>query len=294
MYICLESQIMEKSRKEIIKEKLTFKYRFVVLNEDTFEERFSFKLNRLNAFIFGGIFSVLLISLTILFITLTPLKEYIQGYSSSELQKEATDLVYKVDSLNQAISVNDLYIENIQQVLKGEIKRVTFNKDSVLRQFQIDEIDFAPSPVDSMFREEVEQMDRFSVFQQAKKSTDIVFSSPIKGQITQQYDDQEKHFAVDIAVDQDTPVKAIADGTVIFRGFTADTGYVIVIEHGQGFISIYKHNASIYKEQGELVKSGEVIANAGSTGAFSTGAHLHFELWNDGYPVNPTNYINFD
>jgi len=285
---------MDKSRKEKIKEKLTFKYRFVVLNEDTFEERFSFKLNRLNAFIFGGIFSVLLISLTILFITLTPLKEYIQGYSSSELQKETTDLVYKVDSLNQALSVNDLYIENIQQVLKGEIKRVTFDKDSVLRQVQIDEIDFAPTSVDSLFREEVEQMDRFSVFQQAKKSTDIVFSTPIKGQITQQYDDQEKHFAVDIAVDQDTPVKAVADGTVIFKGFTADTGYVIVLEHGQGFTSIYKHNSSIYKEQGELVKSGEVIASAGSTGAFSTGAHLHFELWNDGYPVNPTNYINFD
>ena len=285
---------MEKSRKEKIKEKLTFKYRFVVLNEDTFEERFSFKLNRLNAFIFGGVFSVLLIGLTILFITLTPLKEYIQGYSSSELQKETTDLVYKVDSLNQALSVNDLYIENIQQVLKGEIKRVTFNKDSVLRQFRIDEIDFAPSPVDSVFREEVEQMDRFSVFQQAKKSTDIVFSTPIKGQITQQYDDQEKHFAVDIAVDQDTPVKAVADGTVVFRGFTADTGYVIIIEHGQGFTSIYKHNSSIFKEQGELVKSGEVVASAGSTGTFSTGAHLHFELWNDGYPVNPTNYINFD
>jgi len=285
---------MEKSRKEKIKEKLTFKYRFVVLNEDTFEERFSFKLNRLNAFIFGSVFSVLLIGLTILFITLTPLKEYIQGYSSSELQKETTDLVYKVDSLNQALSVNDLYIENIQQVLKGEIKRVTFNKDSVLRQFRIDEIDFAPSPVDSVFRAEVEQMDRFSVFQQAKKSTDIVFSTPIKGQITQQYDDQEKHFAVDIAVDQDTPVKAVADGTVVFRGFTADTGYVIVIEHGQGFTSIYKHNSSIFKEQGELVKSGEVVASAGSTGTFSTGAHLHFELWNDGYPVNPTNYINFD
>ncbi len=285
---------MEKSRKEKIREKLTFKYRFVVLNEDTFEERFSFKLNRLNAFVFGGIFSALLIILTILLIALTPLKEYIQGYSSSEMIKETTNLVYKVDSLNQILSVNDLYIENIQQVLKGEIKRVTFNKDSVLRQFQIDEIDFAPSPVDSIFREEVEQMDRFSVFQQAERNTDIVFSSPIKGQITQQYDDQEKHFAVDIAVDQDTPVKAVADGTVIFKGFTADTGYVIVIEHGQGFTSIYKHNASIFKEQGELVKTGEVIASAGSTGDFSTGAHLHFELWNDGFPVNPTNYINFD
>ncbi len=285
---------MEKTKREKLKEKLTFKYRFVVLNEDTFEERFSFKLNRLNAFVLGAIFSIILISLTILFITVTPLKEYIQGYSSTELQKETTNLSYKVDSLNQALSVNDLYIENIQQVLKGEIKRVTFNKDSVLRQFQIDEIDFAPSPVDSVFREEVEQMDRFSVFQQAEKNTDIVFSSPIKGQITQQYDDQEKHFAVDIAVDEDTPVKAVADGTVIFKGFTADTGYVILIEHGQGFTSIYKHNASIYKEQGELVKSGEVIASAGSTGAFSTGAHLHFELWNDGYPVNPTNYINFE
>lgn len=294
MYICYDFSEMEKSKKDKIKEKLTFKYRFVVLNEDTFEERFSFKLNRLNAFVFGGIFSVLLISLTILFITLTPLKEYIQGYSSSELQKETTNLVYKVDSLNQMLSVNDMYIENIQQVLKGEIKRVTFNKDSVLRQFQIDEIDFAPSSIDSAFRQEVEQMDRFSVFQQAKKSTDIVFSSPIKGQITQQYDDQERHFAVDIAVDKDTPVKAVADGTVIFKGFTADTGYVIIIEHGQGFTSVYKHNASIYKEQGALVKTGEVIASAGSTGDFSSGTHLHFELWNDGYPVNPTNYINFD
>jgi murein DD-endopeptidase MepM/ murein hydrolase activator NlpD len=285
---------MGKSKKERLKEKLTFKYRFVVLNEDTFEERFSFKLNRLNAFVFGGIFSVLLIVLTILLIALTPLKEYIQGYSSTELKKEATNLVYKVDSLNRVLSVNDLYIENIQQVLKGEIKRVTFNKDSVFKQYEIEEINFAPSAVDSAFREEVEELDRFSVFQQAKKNTDIVFTAPIRGQVTQNYDDNEKHFAIDIAVNEDTPVKAVADGTVIFKGFTADTGYVIVLEHSQGFISVYKHNSSIYKEQGELVKTGEAIASAGSTGTFSTGAHLHFELWNEGYPVNPANYINFE
>ena len=280
--------------KSYIKEKLTFKYRFVVLNENTFEERFSFKLNRLNAFVFGGIFSVILISLTILFIVFTPLKEYIQGYSSTELQKETTDLIYKVDSLNQAISVNNLYIENIQQVLKGEIKRVTFNKDSVLKQLQIDKIDFAPSAVDSAFREEVEQLDRFSVFSEATRSNDIVFTSPIKGEITENYNSKEKHFAIDIAVENDSPVKAVADGTVIFSGFTADTGYVIVLEHSQGFISVYKHNSSIFKNQGELVVSGEVISSAGSTGAFSTGPHLHFELWNDGYPVNPSNYINFE
>ncbi len=281
------------SVKNKLKEKLTYKYRFVVLNEDTFEERFSFKLNRLNAFVFGGLFSLLLIALTTLLIVFTPLKEYIQGYSSTELKKEATSLVYKIDSLNQALSVNNLYIENIQQVLKGEIKRVTFNKDSVLEQLKIDKINFAPSAIDSAFRNAVEEEDRFSVFEQATKNTDIIFSSPIKGEITQYYNTEENHFAIDIAVDKDTPVKSVADGTIIFVGFTSDTGYVIIIEHIQGFISVYKHNSSIYKTQGELVKSGEVIASAGSTGSMSTGSHLHFELWDDGYPVNPSNYINF-
>ncbi|MCK5637686.1 MAG: M23 family metallopeptidase [Flavobacteriaceae bacterium] len=283
----------KKSVKNKLKEKLTYKYRFVVLNEDTFEERFSFKLNRLNAFIFGGLFSVLLIALTTLLIAFTPLKEYIQGYSSTELKKEASNLLYKVDSINQALSVNNLYIENIQQVLKGEIKRVDFNKDSVLKQLKIENIDFAPSAIDSVFRNAVEEEDRFSVFEQATDNTDIVFSSPIKGEITQNYNSEENHFAIDIAVDKDTPVKAVADGTIIFEGFTADTGYVIIIEHIQGFISVYKHNSSIFKSQGELVKSGEVIASAGSTGSMSTGPHLHFELWDDGYPVNPSNYINF-
>lgn len=283
-----------KKKNNYLKEKLTFKYRIVVLNEDTFEERFSFKLNRLTVFVFGGLFSIILIGLTFMIIMLTPLKEYIQGYSSTELKKEASNLVYKIDSLNQALIVNNLYIENIQKVLKGEIKRTTFNKDSVFKQMKIEKIDFAPSPLDSAFRHEVELEDRYSVFEEATKSNDIVFSSPIKGEITQTYDSKEKHFAIDIAVDKDTPVKAVADGTVIFRGFTADTGYVILIEHNQGFISVYKHNASLYKEQGDLVKSGEVIANAGSTGSFSTGPHLHFELWNEGYPVNPINYINFN
>jgi len=283
-----------KKKNNYLKEKLTFKYRIVVLNEDTFEERFSFKLNRLNVFVFGGLFSVFLIGLTFLMIMLTPLKEYIQGYSSTELKKEASNLVYKIDSLDQALAVNNIYIENIQKVLKGEIKRTTFNKDSVFKQMKIEKINFAPSQLDSVFRHEVELEDRYSVFEEATRSNDIIFSSPIKGKITQTYDSKEKHFAIDIAVDKDTPVKAVADGTVIFRGFTADTGYVILIEHNQGFISVYKHNASLYKEQGDLVKSGEVIASAGSTGSFSTGPHLHFELWNDGYPVNPINYISFN
>ncbi len=276
-----------------IKEKLTFKYRFVVLNEDTFEERFSFKLNRLNALILGSLFSVLLVGVTIFLIAFTPLKEYIPGYSSTSLKKKATDLVYKVDSLQQKLAVNDLYIQNIQQVLTGKVKDINLNKDSIAEQLRIEDADLKISPVDSVFREDVEREDRYSVFEKATKKTDLVFFAPINGKITDVYSIEDKHYAIDIAVEKDSPVKAVADGTVIFTGFTAETGFVIILEHAKGFLSVYKHNSSIHKEQGDIVKSGEAIANAGSTGELSTGPHLHFELWNDGFPVDPLNYIDF-
>ena len=285
--------VKKKNNRNKLKEKLTFKYRFVVLNEDTFEERFSFKLNRLNVLVLGSLFSMLLIGLTIILIAFTPLKEYIPGYSSSDLKKKASDLVYQVDSLQQKLAVNDVYIQNIQQVLTGKIKDITFDKDSIAEQLRIEDVNLNASPVDSIFREEVEREDRYSLFEKATKKTEIVFFAPITGKITDTYNPKEKHYAIDIAVEKDSPVKAVADGTVIFTGFTAETGFVIIIEHTKGFLSVYKHNSTLHKEQGDLVKSGEAIANAGSTGALSTGPHLHFELWNDGYPVNPLNFIDF-
>jgi len=283
----------KKINKNKIKEKLTFKYRFVVLNEDTFEERFSFKLNRLNVMILTSLFSVILIGLTIFFIAFTPLKEYVPGYSSSSLKKKATNLVYKIDSLQQKIAVNDAYIHNIQQVLTGKVKNTTFNKDSITEQLRIEDMNFKPSQEDSIFRGEVERQDRYSVFEKATKKTDLVFFAPISGKISDVYNAKNKHYAVDIAVEKNSPVKAVADGTVIFTGFTADTGFVIILEHNKGFLSVYKHNSSIHKEEGDIVTSGEAIANAGSTGELSTGTHLHFELWNDGFPVDPQKYIDF-
>jgi len=266
----------------------------VVLNEDTFEERFSFKLNRLNVFVLTGISAILLVGITAVLIAFTPLREYIPGYSSTKLKKQATDLVFKVDSLEQELAVNDIYIDNIREVLTGKIKDVNVNKDSIIEQLRIEDTDLAPSAEDSIFRQEVEREDRFSVFEKATKKADLVFFTPVKGQITDVYDPKEKHFAVDVAVTQNTPVKAAADGTVIFTGFTAETGFVMILEHAKNFITVYKHNAALHKEQGDLVKAGEVIADAGSTGTLTTGPHLHFELWNDGYPVNPLNYIDFE
>lgn len=286
-----------KQDKETFKQKLTRKYRMVILNEDSFEERISFKITRLNILVFGSLFSVLLISLTSIIIAYSPLKEYIPGYSSTALKQKATSLVYKADSLEHVLKLNSAYIEAIRKVLTGKIDTFpAFDKEVILdkKPIAIDDEKLNPSEEDSLFREQVELEDRFTLFNEAVKSTKVVFFAPVLGKITQTFNIKEKHYAIDIVAKTGTPVKTVADGTVIFAEWTVETGYVIIIEHTNGFLSVYKHNAIILKKQGDLVTSGEVIATVGNTGEFTTGPHLHFELWNDGFPIDPSQFIDFE
>ena len=132
------------------------------------------------------------------------------------------------------------------------------------------------------------------MFESATSKVSFVLFSPVTGTISEAYNPQEKHYAVDIAVAKDTPIKAVADGTVILAEWTTQTGYVIVLDHGNGLISVYKHNSALTKSQGDLVESGEVVAISGNAGELTTGPHLHFELWSDGYPIDPTNFIDFE
>lgn len=284
----------KEKKKDKLKQKLTDKYRLVVLNEDTFEERFSLKLSRLNVFVLGGIFSILLISVTTVLIAFTPIKEYIPGYSSTKLKANAVKATFKADSLKMKLAILENYTKALKPVLTGEIKAE--NIDSIKlesKQRVIDESLLDATKEDSLFREKIESKDRFPLADNFESKAEIVFFAPATGSISQGFNSTEKHFAIDVVAEKGTPVKAIADGTVILSEWTADTGYVITIQHAKKFISVYKHNGSLLKQQGDFVKSGEVIASIGSTGELTTGPHLHFELWNNGYPVNPTNYIDF-
>lgn len=287
----------KKKEKGLFKEKLTRKYRLVILNEDSFEERISFKVNRLNILIFGGVFSILLIALTSVIIAYSPLKEYIPGYSSTALKQRATNLVYKSDSLQRVLNINNAYLESVRKVLTGQIDTFpAFNKEEILnnKPVIIDDKSLNPSISDSLFREQIELQDRYTLFNEATKSTKVVFFAPVVGSVTQRFSIKEKHYAIDIALKSGTPVKSAADGTVIFAEWTVETGYVIIIEHTNGFLSVYKHNATVLRKQGDLVTSGEVIATVGNTGELTTGPHLHFELWNDGYPIDPSQFIDFE
>ncbi|WP_298237212.1 M23 family metallopeptidase [uncultured Algibacter sp.] len=278
-----------------IKNKLLDKYRLVILNENTFEERIAFKLNRLNVFVFGFAGIILLIMITYFIIAFTSLREYIPGYSSTALKKQATALSYKTDSLQRVLALNERYYTSIKKVLQGDVSASNINKDSIIEATKLEasEVDLKPIIEDSLLREKVDKEDKYNLFESAISSTNFVLFPPVSGTISEPYNLKEKHYAVDIAVTKDTPIKATADGTVIFSEWTASTGNVIIIEHSYGLISAYKHNAALIKSQGDLVKAGEVIATAGNSGELSTGPHLHFELWNDGYPINPTNFIDF-
>lgn len=287
---------MSDKKPKKIKKKLLDKYRLVVLNENTFEERLSLKLTRLNVFVVVSMSSILLVAFTIILIAYTPLREYIPGYSSTALKKKATNLTFKTDSLQQVLTMNERYFSSIKKVLKGDVSSENLNKDSIIEatKLEISEVDLNPIKEDSLLREKVDKEDKYNLFDSATSETNFVLFPPVNGTISQDYNVKEKHYAIDLVVAKDTPIKATADGTVIFAEWTASTGHVIILEHSYGLISVYKHNATLTKVQGDLVKAGEVIATSGNTGELSTGPHLHFELWSDGYPINPTNFIDFE
>lgn len=282
------------AKKKKIKQKLLHKYRLVIVNDDTFEEKVSFNLSRLNVFVLVGFSTIALIALTTLLIAFTPLREYIPGYSSSKLRKTALENAEALDSIQRIMYRDSIRYASIKKVLTGDIKPQEINKDSLRKKIEEDfeELNLEASEADAALREKVSREDKYNIFDSNEKDNIVLFS-PANGTISEPYNLKAKHYAVDIVLVKDAPIKAVADGTVIFAEWTSETGHVIIIEHPNHLISVYKHNASLNKQQGDFVKSGEVIAAAGSTGEYSTGPHLHFELWMDGHPLNPEDFIDF-
>lgn len=284
-----------KKKKEYLKRKLLSKYRLVFMDEETFEEKISLRLSRLNIFVVGSVFALVIIIITTLFIIYTPLRQYILGFSEVENKRETVHLAFKIDSLENEMKKNELYMASIKKVLTGDMSLQEVNKDSIFDSFKTDpkSVDLSPNKQDSLLRQEVAEEERYNVFEKAIHQNDILLFPPISGIVSNEYKPNARHYGIDILAPQGTPVKAVADGTVIFSEWTATMGYVLIIEHKNNLISAYKHNASIVKQQGDHVKTGEVISLVGNTGELSQGTHLHFELWSNGYPINPKSYIEF-
>ena len=270
-------------------------YKVVISSEDTFEEKLSFKANKINAFIIMLLYSIILIAFTISIVFFTQLREMVPGYSSSDLLNRAIYLTKKTDSLEQQIALNNKFYKSIEDVLSGNVdefvSRDELSIDSNL--ISTDIFTISPNLQDSILRQYVENEDKFNLTNNELVIENKMFFSPIKGEITQSFNFNENHFAIDIAADIGTPVKSVLDGKIIFSEWSLETGYVVVIDHGENIISVYKHNSKTLKEQNDFVQAGEVIAYSGNQGNLSSGPHLHFELWKNGTPIDPEPLLNF-
>ena len=285
----------KKQKSNTFLENLYKEYKVVISNDKTFEERLSFKATKAGVFLVGVIFTTALIALTVVLIFFTQLKEYVPGYSSLELLKSSKELSFKTDSIEKMIALNNQYYNSIKKVLIGELDTIAFNKDSILSEINSDlfSSELSPSSEDSLLREYIEEEDMFNLTKNQLLIQNKILFQPVLGEVTQKFNYKENHFAIDIAVDTGTPIKAISDGRVVLSEWTMETGHVIIIDHGDMLLSVYKHNSSLVKKQNELVAAGEVIALSGNQGTLTTGPHLHFELWKNGAPINPEQFFNF-
>ena len=281
-------------RKRLSK-KLLSRYRLVILNEENYEEQFFFRLSILNLLIISTFVLSFLITSTLLILSYTSLKEFIPGYASDSMRKQAIINASKLDSLTISYNQSLNQLNSIKRVLTGDIKFEEFKE----REFKLDteniEVKLNSKKIkeDSLLRNIVDREDRYSLNVNETSNESFLFFPPVSGQISQKFNPSIKHYAVDIVAKENEPVRSVADGVVIFSEWSIDTGYVIILEHNKGYLSVYKHNESLNNFQGDIVQGGDIIGTVGNTGEYSTGYHLHFELWNNGYPLNPEDFINF-
>tara|TARA_B100000989_G_scaffold183497_1_gene138095 strand:- start:2489 stop:3346 length:858 start_codon:yes stop_codon:yes gene_type:complete len=285
---------MPKKKKHTILDKLFERFHILVVNEKTLERKKLFSSSSLNMLISSFFAFLLILSASFLLIYFTPLKEYFRGYTSVELRQNAVENSMKLDSLESLYIVQSNYINSIKDLLSGNISYEELDENLSGNENNVAELEIVDTNQDdSLLRALVEEEDKYNAFDiQGERFTTVLFP-PVKGGLSSVFDINSKHYGVDIVMPENSPVHSISEGIVVFSEWTSGTGFVIIIEHLNGLTSIYKHNSSIIKTQGDRVVTGEIIAFTGNTGELTTGPHLHFELWYQGEPVDPQSYIEF-
>ena len=268
----------------------------VLLNEDTFEEVGNMRLTRLNLIALVGVILILLVTITYLLIAFTNIREWIPGYPDAAMRQHIRTNAMKLDSLEYEQSVRDKYFDNLNRIISGDQPELFMNDTSVMSDPR--DVNFVRSTNDSLLRQQVEAEEQFRLsvlddVQGSKQIHDLHFFTPVEGIITDVFNPGGDHFGIDLVAEPNEVVKAALDGTVTMSHWTLETGYVIQIQHDHEIITVYRHNATLFKTVGEKVAAGDAIAIVGNSGELTTGPHLHFELWHAGVPLDPVDYIVF-
>ena len=268
-------------------------FRFAIINDNSLEEVFNIKFSRARLLWLTAAILLAISVILVLLLGYTPLRNLIPGKSKTHVQNELIMMIQKADSLEKSLGNYSLYTKNLKKVLSDSVSLDSV-QDLFREGFTVKEFDFKPSVEDSILRAEVEAEESISLNSNLKeKKLNSFFIKPVDGLITEGFNKKIGHFGVDVVSKKGAFISSIDDGMVLFSSWTHEFGYVLVIKHQNSFVSFYKHNSAVFKSKGDYVKSGETIAIIGNSGKYSTGPHLHFELWKGSSPVNPVNYILF-
>ena len=292
------SRLYKMAKSENKKRTWRDKYRFSVINDATFEEVWRVRMTQYSAFLLITLLVVFIIGATTSLIAFTNLREFIPGYPDVVMRRNILMSAIRLDSLDRELALRDRYFANISAIIQGKQPPEVIIRQDSDRDYA--SIDFYSSPEDSALRARIEKEEQFNLTLGISSQESVTglsgmhFFPPIKGIISARYDIRTKHFGTDIVSKPKALVSAALDGTVIFTGWTMETGYVIQVQHSNNVVTIYKHNASLLMETGDLVRAGEAISVVGDSGEmYTSGPHLHFEIWYKGTPLDPEKHIIF-
>lgn len=295
---------MEEKPKRNLWKRLQTRYFFIIRKEENFEERLSVRMSLSSLLSITGGLIVLLILIVISLLAFTPLREYIPGYNDVNFTKDLLALNIRADSLQNVLDSRDNYIRNIHRILSDSAEPQSTSDNSKKPDTSLAKHPRPfnpPSHADSILRSEVESQSPYNVVLSNASNkgsgngsiSDYFFFAPLKGIISNGFNMATGHYGVDILCKENEAIKATLDGTIVLSAWTLATGNVVIIQHSNNLVSVYAHNSVLLKKAGDNVKAGDVIAIVGNTGELTTGPHLHFELWYEGSPVNPADYMSF-
>lgn len=277
----------KKGWKEFRKE-LLHKYRVVLVDTQTFAERFSFTLSGFNVFLTVGTSVIALVGMTLLFIAYTPLREYIPGYASTKLRREALHLTTQVDSLESLVDYHEQQWSTVRRLLTNEPL-----PDSVVSEApsaQADPSKLKASASEQKFREQQEIQDQYRLTRRPSGQEKASLIPPVAGTLVEKYAPARGHLGVDWSVPAGTTIKCALDGTVVQADWSPDLGHFLWVQHANNRLTFYSQNVQVLKKKGARVRAGEALAISGK-GLKNSSATVHFELWVNGQPVNPLVYL---
>jgi len=290
----------ESKRKRFIR-KLKHTYRLVFFNHSTFEEVWHIRITLMNVLSIAGTVFIILVSGSMALVMFTPMRQLVPGFPTDAMRRQIVDNSLRLDSLEHEIRLRDMYTSAVNAILTGREPELT-NMENRTVTASYDNIVFTRSGQDSLLRLQVEAEERFNftvpsraqlVFSDEVMISGLHFFKPVEGIVSSKFNLNNNHFGIDLVAAPNAVVKSILDGTVILDAWTSETGWVIQVQHAANIISIYKHNANLLMKKGERVRAGDAIAIVGNSGELTSGPHLHFEMWQNGMPVNPEDYIVF-